>query len=125
MCSSVMPISSASRAFSTISSTVNWKPSASRFLRANAQNWQRQNAVIGIVDVAVDDVAGAVAGLALPRKIRDRADGVEIFGFKQPQRIGFRNALAGGDFVINVAQFASLNEKIHKRRLTEIAGLAN
>ena len=23
----------------TISSTVNWKPSASRFLRANEQNW--------------------------------------------------------------------------------------
>ena len=30
---------SASRAFWTISSTDNWKPSASRFLRANEQNW--------------------------------------------------------------------------------------
>jgi len=41
------------------------------------------------------------------------------------QRISFRNALAGGNFGINVAKFALLNEKIHERRLTEIAGLAN
>ena len=42
MCISVMPMFRASRAFCTISSTVCWKPSASRFLRAKAQNWQER-----------------------------------------------------------------------------------
>ena len=35
-----------------------------------------ENAVIGIIDVAVDDVAGAIADFALAHEIRDGADGI-------------------------------------------------
>ena len=37
-----LPMVSASRALATISSVVCWKPSASRFFFANAQNWQER-----------------------------------------------------------------------------------
>ena len=78
----------------------------------------RQDAVIGIIDVAIDDEAGAVvAGFFLPCKIRNRADGVQILRFKQPQRGDLGNALARDDFVVNVAKFAALNEKIHEAKI--------
>ena len=73
----------------------------------------RQNAVVRIIDVAVDDEAGAVADFFLPRKIRDRAKRVQILRFKQPKRIGFGNAFTRDDFVVDVAEFAALDEKIH------------
>ena len=72
-----------------------------------------QDAVVRVVEVAIDDVAGAVAHLLLSREIGDGAEGVEVLGFKQPQRVGFGNAFAGGDLVVEVAQFAALNEEIH------------
>ena len=31
----------------------------------------------------------------------------------QPQGVGFGNTFAGGDFVVEVAQFAALDEEIH------------
>src|ERR1035437_10997053 len=73
-----------------------------------------EDAVIRVVDVAIDDEAGAVvAGLFLPRKIGDGTEGVQVFRFKQPQRIGLGNAFARDDLVVTVAQLAALNEKIH------------
>ena len=74
----------------------------------------REDAVIRVVDVPVDDVAGAIADFLLPREISDGAKRVEVFGFKQPQRVGFGNAFTGGDLVVEVAQFAALDEEIHK-----------
>jgi len=94
------------------------------FLARERAKLAGQNAIIGIIDVAIDDVARTIADFELPRKIRNRADGVQIFRLEQSQRGAFRNALARNDFVVDVAQFAALNEKIHTIDLTEIARLA-
>ena len=84
-----------------------------------------QDAVVRVVDVAVDDVAGAVAHLALAGEVGDGAEGVQVLALEQAQRVGLGNALAGGDLVVEVAQFAALDEKLHKLRLAEREGLAN
>ena len=83
------------------------------FLARERAELAREDAIVRVVDVAVDDVAGAVAGFFLARQIGDGADGVQILRFKQPQRISLGNAFAGGDLVVQVAQFAVLNEEIH------------
>lgn len=83
------------------------------FLARKRTELARQNAIVRIVDIPIDDIAGAVAHFALPDEIRDCPEGVQVPGFKQAQRVGFGNALAGNDFVVNVAQIALLNEKIH------------
>ena len=83
------------------------------FLARERAELARQDAVVRVVDVAVDDVAGAVAGFFPARQVGDGADGVQILGFKQPERVGLGNAFAGGDLVVEVAQFAALNEEIH------------
>ena len=84
------------------------------FLARERTELAGEDAVVRVVDVTVDDVAGAVANLPLPHEIRDGTKRVQILGLKQPQRVGLGNALGGDYFVINVAQFAALNEKIHK-----------
>ncbi len=83
------------------------------FLAGERAELAAQDAVVRVVDVAVDDVAGAVADLLLAREVGDGADGVQILALEQPERIGFGNAFAGGDLVVEVAQFAVLNEEIH------------
>ena len=83
------------------------------FLPGKRAELAGEDAVVGIVDVAVDDVARAVAGLALAGQVGDGTDRVLVFGFKQAQGIGFRNAHACGHLVLDVAQLAALHEKIH------------
>jgi hypothetical protein len=83
------------------------------FLARKRAKLARQNAVIRVVDVAVDDVAGAVPHLFPAGQIRDGPNGVQVLRFKQPERIGLGNAFVGGDLVVEVAQFAALNEEIH------------
>src|SRR5450432_2141296 len=85
----------------------------------------RQDAIVRIVDVTVDDIAGVVADLALTHEISDGPDHVQVFRFKQAQCIGIGNAFARDDLVVDVAKFAALDEKIHKVGLTEIIRLAN
>jgi hypothetical protein len=84
-----------------------------------------QDAVIGIVDVAVDDVTGAIAHFALPRQISNCADGIEVFAFEEPQGVAFGNAFAGGNLVVKVAQLAALNEKLHQSALADFRRLGN
>src|ERR1700756_936680 len=60
-----------------------------------------QDAVVGIVEIAGDDVTGAVAALFLARKIGDATDGVQVLGFEEPQRVVLRNALARRDLVVD------------------------
>ena len=83
------------------------------FLARERAELAAQDAVVGVVEVAIDDEAGAIAHLLLSRKIGDGAEGVEVLGFKQPQRVGLGNTFARGDLVVEVAQFAALNEEIH------------
>src|SRR2546430_14908763 len=82
-----------------------------------------QDAVVRVVDVAVDDVAGAAAVLALVYKVGDGADRIEVFALEQPQGVGFGNPLAGHDLVVNVAQLAALYEEVHEQQLTAKAVL--
>ncbi len=47
-----------------------------------------QDAVVRVVDVAVQDIARPVADPALPGKVGDGPDGVQIFALKKAQRVG-------------------------------------
>lgn len=58
------------------------------FLAREGAELAGEDAVVRVVDVAVDDVAGMVTHLLLPREIGDGAEGVEVFRFKQAQRVG-------------------------------------
>src|SRR6266545_103568 len=84
------------------------------FLAGERAELAAQDAVVRIVDVAVDDVAGATAVLALVDKIRNGADGVQVFALEKPQGVGLGNPVAGGDFVADIAQLAALQKKVHR-----------
>ena len=64
-----------------------------------------QDAVVRIVDVAIDDVTGAIAVFALSGEIGDGAERIQIFGFKQTQSVGFINAFACGHFLVDIGKF--------------------
>src|SRR5579863_753900 len=63
-----------------------------------------ENAVVGVVDVAIDDVAGAITVFAAALDIRDCAEGVEIGGLEELLGVSVGDSLAGVDFGINVPQ---------------------
>ena len=83
------------------------------FLARERTELARKDAVVRIVDVAIDDVARAVADLALPDKICDGADGVQVSRFKEPEGVGIGDAFIGDNLVVNVTQLATLNDKTH------------
>jgi hypothetical protein len=58
-----------------------------------------------------------ISNFALPHEIRNRAERVQILRFKQSQRVGLGNTFARDDLVVNVAQLAVLNEKIHGKQI--------
>ena len=122
MCSSVMPSFSASRAFRDDFLDGELEAVGVAFLAGERAELAAQDAVIGVIDVAVDDVAGAVAGFLLPREIRDGADGVQVLGFKQPQRVRLGNAFARGDLVVNVAQLRCVERKNSRKTISRNRG---
>src|SRR5687768_9787445 len=75
-----------------------------------------QDAIVGVIDVAVDDIAGAVANLSVAHKIRNRAHRVQVFAFEEPERLVFVNAFARDYLVVDVAQLAALQKKFHCTR---------
>src|ERR1039458_4978491 len=83
-----------------------------------------QDPGVRVVDVAVDDVAGAIAHLALPGEVGDRAEGVQVFALEKAECVGLGNPLAGGDPVIKLPQLALLDKKLHRLRLAEPGALA-
>ena len=125
MCNSVMPRRSASRAFCDDLLDGELEAVGVALLAGEGAELAAQDAVVRVVDVAVDDVAGAAAHFALAGEVGDGADGIQVFAFEQAERVGLGNPLAGGDLVIEVAEFAALDEELHKLRLAERAGLAN
>src|SRR5262249_42870135 len=70
-----------------------------------------QDAVVGIIDVAINDIAGPIADHSLARQVSDRSHGVQILALEEPQRIGLGNSLACGNLVIKVPQFAPQKKK--------------
>src|SRR5258708_6577383 len=84
-----------------------------------------ENAVVGVIDVTIDDVAGPVADLSLSREISDSSDRVQILALEKPQPIGFGNSLPCGNLVVKVAQFAPLDKELHLISLPDLAVLGN
>ena len=84
-----------------------------------------QNAIVRIVDVAVQDITGPVADFALTREVSDGAKRVQVLALDKPQRVGLGNAFAGGDLVVKIAQLAALNEKLHQSGLADFSRLGN
>ena len=72
-----------------------------------------QDAVVRVVEIPVDDVAGPPAHLALLRQAGNRPEGMQIPALEQPQRIGLGNPLAGGGLVVEVPQLAALDKEVH------------
>src|ERR1051325_5979646 len=72
-----------------------------------------QDAVVGVVEVAVDDVAGAVADLAFPGEIGERAKGIEVFRLEQAQCVGLGEPFTCGHLVVEVAQRTLFQQEIH------------
>jgi hypothetical protein len=95
------------------------------FLAGKGAEFAAQDAVGGLVNVAVDDVAGSVAHFAPASQVGDGTQGVQVLALEKAQRVGVGQASAGGDLLIKVAQVAALDEKIHRIGLAEAPGLAN
>src|SRR5207249_11858572 len=72
-----------------------------------------QNAVIGVVEITVENIAGAVAHFLLSAKISDGAERIKVFAFKQPQRVRFGDAFARDHLFKDVAQLAALYKEAH------------
>src|ERR1019366_6964572 len=72
-----------------------------------------QDAVIRVVDVAVDDVAGTAGHFALPDKVGDGAENVQVVALEKAERVGLGNPLAGGDLVVKIAEITALDEELH------------
>ena|ERR1051326_496135 len=100
------------------------EPVGISFLSSEGTELATQDAIIRIVDVPIDNVAGAVSHLFLSREIGDRPDRVKVFAFKKAQRIRFGNAFPGDNFLVEVAQRAALDEKLHETNLRKTAALA-
>jgi hypothetical protein len=84
-----------------------------------------QDAVVRVVDVAIDDIAGPIANFSLARHIGYRPDRIYILALEKAQRVRFGNAFAGDNLVIDVPEIAALDEKLHKDTITENASFSN
>ena len=87
------------------------------FLARERAELAGEDAIVRVVDVTINDEAGAQAVFTLVHEIGNGTNGIQVFRLKQPQRVGLRNAFAGDNFVVEVAQFAALDEKIHNEKL--------
>src|SRR5207247_5757684 len=57
------------------------------FLAGKGAELAAQDAVVGIVQVTIENVAGAVADLSRPHKIGDGSDGIQVLALKKPQSV--------------------------------------
>jgi hypothetical protein len=67
-----------------------------------------EDAVIRVIDVAVDNVAGAVAVFPAADQAGQRAEGVEVLAFKKPQRLLLGKTLPCRRLLAEAAPFALL-----------------
>ena len=73
-----------------------------------------EDADVGVIDVAVEDVERDVAVVAFAHQVGHRADGRQIVRPKQPQAIFLVDALSGVDLLDNVAEFRPLDQFVHR-----------
>ena len=53
------------------------------FLAGEGAELTGEDAVVGVVDIAIEDVAGALADFALADEVGDGADGVQVAAFEE------------------------------------------
>jgi len=82
------------------------------FLAGKRAELARQDAVIRIVDVAIDDVAGALPVFFWHAKSAMAPTTFKSFDSNSRSASPSRNAFTSGNLVIDVAQLAVLNEGI-------------
>src|SRR5436305_11482813 len=76
------------------------------FLARERTKLAAQDAIIRVIDIAIDDVAGAIGTGAepeLPGEISDSPKSVQVFAFKEAESGSCGNALARADLVIKIA----------------------
>lgn len=83
-----------------------------------------QYAVVGVVEIAVNDVAGAVACFAIPRHVRQCPHCVEVLFVEKAHCLGVGNPLAGCHFVIDAGQVPGPGNRTHAILLADWKGLA-
>jgi hypothetical protein len=95
------------------------------FLARERAELATQDAVVGVVDVAIDNVAGTIPNLSVSGEISDCSHRVQVLALKEAERLILGNSLARCDLIIEIAQIAPLDEELHEIRLAEPAALAN
>ena len=73
------------------------------FLSAKSAKLTTENAVIGVVDVPIDDVARTVSHLSCASKIAQCRDGIEVWGLPHPQGVGLGESFTACQLVVKVA----------------------
>jgi hypothetical protein len=67
-----------------------------------------QDAVIGIVDVAINNIAGSIPHLALAHQVGQGTERVEVLALQQAQGLRFGDTHPGRDLLVDVAKLTSL-----------------
>ena len=75
-----------------------------------------QDAVVGVVDVGVDDVGGAVADFALAGDVGKGAEGVNVFGIEKAEGFVVGEPFACDGFVVEVAEGLRRPTGVRRRR---------
>src|ERR1700726_727411 len=75
-----------------------------------------ENANIGVIDVAIQDIGRVVAILLFAERICDNSEGVKIVRAVEIESIGFRNALPGLNFCGDWPKFFWNKQEVHLRR---------
>ena len=78
-----------------------------------------EDADVRVVDVAIENVGGDVAVLALAHEVRDRADRVQVFRRVEPQRVRIGNSSAVCDLRENVPKFRWYECRDHRVSVAE------
>jgi hypothetical protein len=83
----------------------------------------RKNANIGIVDVTIQDIGGAIPVYSLPDNVGDETECINVRGAIEPRRFVLVDSFARHDLVTDRAQFlrneAVARETFHRLNLTQ------
>ena len=78
-----------------------------------------QDTIIGVVDVAIEDIAGPVTVLSVADQIGNGTKRVQVLALEKPQGFFFGNAFAGSDLIVKVPQRAALDKPLHALAIAE------
>src|SRR5205823_11143002 len=93
------------------------------FPGAKSAELARENANIRIIDVAIQDIRGAISVFSLPNHIGDETKGVDICGAIKARSFVLVDSFRRNDFLADRAQFLRYKpapcEIFHKLNLTQ------